>query len=166
MTMKKTLILMLCVLLCLSAVGCARSYSSTVPTSKVVATALDALGDSASYIDGTTNYFEFYFAGNEGADKVTECSMMFHDLETNVNEFGVFRVASTKDVAAVESLVRSYLNDQIDDLRSFAANYSPEDMAKIDNADVTTMGTYVIYYILSPEDENAVLTAVEDLLAE
>lgn len=164
--MKKTLILMLCVLLCLSAVGCTRSYSSTVPTSKATAAMLDALGDSASYIDGTTDYFEFYFDGNEGADRITECCMMFHDLETNVNEFGVFRVASTKDVAAVEALVHAYLNDRTDDLRTFAANYSPEDMTKIDNADVITMGTYIIYYILSPEDENAVLTAVEDLLAE
>jgi hypothetical protein len=39
-------------------------------------------------------------------------------------------------------------------------------MAKLDNADVVVKGTYVIYFILSAEDESVALGAVEKLLAE
>ena len=67
-------------------------------------------------------------------------------------------------VPAVKALIESYLAEQRDYLRGFAQNYSPEDIKKIDNAAVTVKGCYVIYYILSPEDEARVMDAIEALL--
>ena len=104
-------------------------------------------------------------AGGRRAEHIGECRMMFHKQETNVSELGVFRVDSAKATDKVKALVQSYLAEQQDYLRGFAKNYSPEDMNKIDNAAVTVKGCYVIYYILSPEDEAKVLDTIENALS-
>jgi hypothetical protein len=86
---------------------------------------------------------------------------MFSRAETDVNEFGIFRAETTADATAVREMVQTYLDDQTANLRSFAANYSPDDMAKIDNAGIEVYGCYVVYYILDAEDEAAVLNAIK-----
>ena len=87
-------------------------------------------------------------------------------METDVNEIGVFRASSEQDVEAVRAMVQAYLDDQTVNLRSFAANYSHADMAKIDNAGVEIYGVYVVYYILDAEAETTALDAVKGLLAK
>lgn len=167
--MKQLLVRLLCALLCLfmclGAVACGKTkYADDVAAAKVAETAIEAIGSTDDYIDGTADYFSFYFEGEQGAELVTDCRFMFHAETTDVNEVGVLRVASAKDASAVEQLARNYLAEQTVYLRSFAQNYSPEDMTKIDNADVEIIGCYVIYYILSPEDEASALNAVREAL--
>ena len=164
--MKKILICVLAVLTCMSAFSCSSSpaYSDGVPVGQLTDAALNAVGSAEEYMDGTDNYFSFYFEGKRGAESISESRMMFHKQETNVNELGIFRADSAKSADAVKALVQSYLDEQTDYLRSFAQNYSPADLQKIDNADVTVMGCYVVYYILSPEDETKALDAVKALL--
>lgn len=163
--MKRLLILICTIALFVCVVACSSTtYRDDVAAETLSHAALAALGDVDAYMDGTADYFAFYFEGNEGAELVTECKLMFHREETNVNELGVLRVASEQDAQDVAELASAYLSDQTDYLRSFAANYSPADMDKIDNADVMVLGNYVIYYILSPTDEQAVLDAVRAVL--
>lgn len=165
--MKKILIAALAVLMLIASVACssAPAYSDGVAVEQLTADAIGAIGSTEDYIDGTSNYFAYYFEGKEGAEHIGECRMMFHKQETNVSELGVFRVDSAKATDKVKTLVQSYLAEQQDYLRGFAKNYSPEDMNKIDNAAVTVKGCYVIYYILSPEDEAKALDAIEDALS-
>lgn len=165
--MKKILICLLAVTvaLCVSSCSSAPAYSDGVAVEQLTADALRSVGSVEEYIDGTSNYFAYYFEGKEGAEHISECRMMFHEQETNVSELGVFRVDSAKATDAVKALVQSYLAEQQDYLRGFAKNYSPEDMKKIDNAAVVVKGCYVIYYILSPKDEASVMNAIEAALA-
>lgn len=156
----------LAALICLACVSCSSvpAYSSSVSVAQLMDEALDTVGSSENYMDGTDNYYAYYFEGRDGAEHIDECRMMFHVKETNVNELSIFRVDSVKNASAVESLARAYLAEQTEYLRSFAKNYSPEDLKKIDNADVTVIGCYVVCYILTPEDETAALAAVKTAL--
>lgn len=165
--MRKFLIAALAVLMLWVSVACssAPAYSDGVAAEQLVGDALGAIGSTEDYIDGTSNYFAYYFEGKEGAEHIVECRMMFHKQETNVNELGVFRVDGAKAADEVKVLVQSYLAEQQDYLRGFAKNYSPEDMKKIDNAAVIVKGCYVIYSILLPEDEDRALAAIEATLA-
>ena len=165
--MKKILTVALAALMLFTSVACssAPAYSDGVAAEQLIGDALSSIGSTEDYIDGTSNYFAYYFEGKEGAEHIVESRMMFHKQETNVNELGVFRVDGTKAADEVKALVQSYLAEQQDYLRGFAKNYSPEDMTKIDNAAVTVKGCYVIYYILSPEDEAKALDAIETALA-
>ena len=164
--MKKILICMLAALLCTVSVACssAPAYSDSVSAEQLVTVALNAIGTAQDYMDGTSSYYAYYFEGKDGAEHISECRMMFHSQETNVSELGIFRADSIKNAETVETLVRAYLAEQTDYLRSFAKNYSPEDLKNIDNADVTVLGCYVVYYILSTEDEAAVLQTIRSEL--
>lgn len=143
--------------------GCAPrvAYSDTVACSRLVTIALQAMGNPAEYLSADEDHFTFYFGGQEGFDEVEDAQVVFHRETTNVNELGIFRADDEEDVAAVRDMVESYLNDQTENLRSFAANYSPKDMKKIEGAGVQVYGTYVIYYILDDEDAASALEAVK-----
>ncbi len=165
--MKKCLAGLTVFLCCILMIGCQSKpvYADDVSAQTVAHAAVDAIGSIDDYMDGTSNYYSYYFENEQAAALVDDCRLMFHKVETNVNELGVFRVANGGDTAAVEQMVQNYLEEQTEYLRSFAKNYSPEDMTKIDNADVKVMGCYVICYILTPEDEVTMLNAVRQVLA-
>ncbi|MBO5898534.1 MAG: DUF4358 domain-containing protein [Clostridia bacterium] len=164
--MKKLLIVALMLALSLGAVACAATptYVDHVSAESVAFAALDAIDVSTDYIDGTANNYPFYFEGTAANECINDRVMMYHKEDKNVNELGVLRLASEKDADAVCAVVEDYLAGQCDYLRGFAQNYSPTDMDKIDNAGVSVVGCYVVYYILSPEDEAAALDTVRALL--
>ena len=160
--MKKLWIVALLLVLTVGAVACAATptYVDHVSAESVAMSALAAFDAFADYIDGTANNYPFYF-GDTAADAcINDRAMMYHKEDKNVNELGVLRLGSEKDAATVRAAVEDYLAGQCDYLRGFAQNYSPADMEKIDNAGVEVIGCYVVYYILSPDDEASALAAV------
>ncbi len=164
--MKKILIVVLAlVCLALCACGDKSAYASDVASDKVADDMVSAIGQADDYMSGDADLYEFYFGEQEAYAKVKDCKILFSRVETDVDELGVFRAASEQDAAAVRAMVQKYLDDQTANLRSFAANYSPEDMAKIDNAGIEVYGCYVVYYILDAEDETAALSAVKQAIA-
>ena len=167
LNMKRMLIFALA-LVCLMLASCGSKgvYVSDLASNQVADSMVAAIGTAEDYMSGDTDLYEFYFGGQDAYAKVEDCKMLFSRLETDVNEIGVFRASSEQDVEAVRAMVQTYLNDQTANLRSFAANYSPADMAKIDNAGIEVYGVYVVYYILDAEDEVAALDAVKQLLTK
>lgn len=165
--MKKFLVAVLAtvLVLCFAACGSTSAYVDHVAAQAVATAALNAFDASADYIDGTANNYPFYFEDTAANDCVNDRVMMYHKEDKNVNELGVLRLRTEQDADTVRAAVEDYLAGQCDYLRSFAQNYSPADMEKIDNADVTVIGCYVVYYILSPKDETAALDAVRAALA-
>ena len=165
--MKKGLLGLIALILLVSVVGCgSASYASDVPAEDVATAALNALDGADHYMDGTSAYFSYYFEDADGADRINDCVMMFHQSETNVNEICIFRTASPKDAERVEDAVEDYIEEQEEYLYGFAKNYSPEDLKKIENADTEVIGCYVIGYVLSPKDEQTALAAVRQALKE
>ena len=164
--MKKIALALALLLLCLTFVGCATSsYANDVSAHSVAEAALDALDPQTDYMDGTNTYYSFYFVDRDEAALINDRVMLYHPNETNVNEICVFRTAREKDARALSDAVEYYIEEQVDYLSGFAKNYSPEDMKKIENADVEVIGCYVIGYILSPEDEAVALNAVRQAIA-
>lgn len=157
---------LLCLCLLLGACGGKNVYTSDVAADKVADGMVTAIGQPDDYMGGDADLYEFYFGDKEAYAKVKDCKILFSRVETDVNEVGVFRASSEQDAEAVRAMVQTYLNEQTANLRSFAANYSPADLAKIDNAGIEVYGVYVVYYILDAEDETASLDAVKGLLTK
>ena len=155
---------LMCLLLC--ACGDKSAYADDVASNQVADAMVSAIGAAEDYMSGDADLYDFYFGEQEAYAKVKDCKILFSRLETDVNEIGVFRASSEQDVEAVRAMVQAYLDDQTVNLRSFAANYSHADMAKIDNAGVEIYGVYVVYYILDAEAETTALDAVKGLLAK
>ena len=165
--MKRMLIFALA-LVCLMLAACGNKsvYVSDVASNQVADRMAAAIGATEDYMSGDADLYEFYFGGQDAYAKVEDCKILFSRLETDVNEVGVFRASSEQDAEAVRAMVQTYLDEQTANLRSFAANYSPADIAKIDNAGIEVYGVYVVYYILDAEDETAALGAVKQLLTK
>ena len=165
--MKRMLIFALA-LICLMLASCGNKsvYVSDVASSQVADRMAAAIGATEDYMSGDADLYEFYFGDQGSFAKVEDCKILFSRLETDVNEVGVFRASSEQDAEAVRAMVQTYLDEQTANLRSFAANYSPADIAKIDNAGIDVYGVYVVYYILDAEDETAALGAVKQLLTK
>jgi hypothetical protein len=159
----KRIMLVLLALLCLTLCACTpkNQYVDNVLPSALANNIVAEIGTSEDYMSADVDHYEFYFGEHKANAKVVDCAIMFSRAETDVNEFGIFRAETTADATAVREMVQTYLNDQTANLRSFAANYSPDDMAKIDNAGIEVYGCYVVYYILDAEDETAVLNAIK-----
>ncbi len=163
--MKKLCIWMALATLLLALVGCGEKEYKTVPAGELSEAMIEAIGDSSSeYLYSTENHYEIYFGEHEAYGKLADASMVFSRAETDVNEFGVFRANTAADAAVLKTMIEEYVADQTEMLRSFAANYSPTDMEKIDNAAVEVKGNYVFYYILSQADEDAIRGKLEELL--
>lgn len=148
--------------------GCAPrvTYSDTVACARLVTIALQTMGDAEDYLPADEDHFAFYFGGQEAFDEVEDARVVFHRETTNVNELGVFRADDEENVTAVREMVEEYLDGQVENLRSFAANYSPWDMEKIEGAGVRVYGTYVVYYILDDGDATRALEAVRQAITE
>ena len=166
MKIKRRILLPVALLLTALLVGCGSvsTYASDISAADVARAALNALEGEDAYLDGTDAYYGYYFEDRQEHALINDRVMMYQKNETNVNEICVFRTASPKDADRVEDAVEDYIEEQEDYLEGFAKNYSPEDMKKIENADVETVGCYVIGFILSPQDEQTALRAVRDLL--
>ena len=162
---KKGLIASVLLLLVLL-IGCsaASNYAADLSAADVARAALNVLEGEDAYMDGTQAYYAYYFEDRPEHALINDRIMLYQKNETNVNEICVFRAATPKDAALVGEAVENYIDEQEDYLEGFAKNYSPEDMKKIENADVEVIGCYVIGYVLSPQDEKAVLDAVRELL--
>jgi hypothetical protein len=170
--MKKKMLIVMLVLLCLALAACSPTRPDTksvtfrddVDPDEVVARMVDAIGGQGMYMEGDDDLYDLYFGESEGYSLLDDACMMFAREETNVSELGVFQVEREEDVQAVRDMVRKYFDDRTEGLRAFAANYSPEDLAKIDNAGIAIYGQYVVYYILDEADRAAALDAAENML--
>ena len=150
----------------LSLVGCATrvTYDNTTSSVELVERAVSSLGQAEDYLPADEDHFDFYFGTEDAMDEVEDFSVVYHRETTNVNEIGIFRVDDEEDVPAVRAMVQNYLDGQVENLRAFAANYSPRDMKKIEGASVRVLGTYVIYYILDEEDAGRAMRVLEEAL--
>lgn len=164
--MKKILTVCLA-LICLTLCACTpkKQYVDNVASSALADNVIAAIGASEDYMSADADHYDFYFGESSASASVLDHALVFSRAETDVNEFGIFRVKSEADVTGVRDMVQAYLDDQTANLRSFAANYSPTDMAKIDNAGVEVYGCYVVYYILGAEEEATALDAIKKSIA-
>ena len=148
--------------------GCSprTDYRDTVSCSQLAKAALQGMGDAEQYLPADADHYDFYFGKDDAYDEVEDGYVVFHRETANVDELGIFRADDGEDVEEVRAMVERYLEGQVESLRSFAANYSPRDMEKIEGAGVRVYGRYVVYYILDGEDAERVLRTVERELSE
>ena len=150
----------------LALVGCAKrvTYNNSVLSASLVEQAISSMGQAEDYLMADEDHYDFYFGVEDAMDEVEDCCIAYHRETTNVGELGVFRAEDEEDVPAVRAMVQRYLDGQVENLRAFAANYSPRDMEKIEGASVRVLGTYVVYYILDEDDAERVMRTWEEAL--
>lgn len=159
--MKKTISVILAVLLlcALFLTACGEVSQKDISSADLSKDVLKAIGRTDTMVDTTGVVVEGYM--HLSIDQFGSCSVYHNSYGTGVDEFGVFK-AGTLKAAEVESVVEAYLEMLRE--TSMAALYTPEEVPKLDGAEVRTIGDYVMYCVLSDADRDTAFDAFASTL--
>ena len=88
-------------------------------------------------------------------------TVMVNSKGVNIDEFGIFKAPDADSIADVEEAVKGYLQLRID---TWMPEYMPEEYPKLENAEVTTCGQYVMYAILADDSAQTAFAELETAL--
>ena len=160
--MKKSIIALIISLSIVILPSCARmSYADDV--------ACEDIGDSIkTSLDESTEYSLFDRAH---IDKNLDVSGEYDDFyaiystDTNdIDEIGIFHAPTKEDAEDMAEACRDYVEDMQEDSRAFIASYAPEELPKLDDAQVRRFGNYVVYTVLPEDTANAVFESIKEAL--
>ena len=151
--------LLLCFLLLCTLTSCTkRNYRDDADTDDLAEQMTQALANEKRYTKADDDVLDGYFTM---PSYVTESTVRFSSDGNDLDEFGVYHVTegNTEDMA---KHLRAYVTDFYN---LYNANYLPEELPKLRDAEVRTFGNYVVYAMLDKNDRETVFAAVESALA-
>ena len=90
--------------------------------------------------------------------------LRYSTLSENINEIGILHTESKEEQAAAEALCEAYLKELWEEKQAFIASYAPEELPKLEHAEVRSFGRYTVYAILDDDDRTRIFDAIEQLL--
>jgi hypothetical protein len=151
--------LLLVALLALAACGgSSEEYKSDVATADIAEQVSASLeSDSLIAMD------ESYLTNAMQLDPTmfADYTVMVNSKGVNIDEFGIFKAPDADSVAEVEEAIKGYLQLRID---TWMPEYMPEEYPKLENAEVTTCGQYVMYAILADDSAQTAFAELETAL--
>jgi hypothetical protein len=167
-TIKALSVTLLFTMLLGCAVACGSQYGSDVAAPVVLDAMIASLEskDSPEYYVADDETYAVYFDTDEAYTLVQDCCIAYHNVGTNVDQFGVFRVKDGQSVEPVRRMVQTYVDGQAEYLYGFASNYQRDELDKIEGAHVEVYGQYVVYTILSSADRASATDALTAAIAE
>lgn len=165
--MKKiTLIAALLLCLAMTLTAC-DSYKSDVEVLDLSSAVLNSVGTQGGFTAMDNDYVALEFAKPDvisaNVDQWTICAST---SSQTVDEYGIFRVKEGGDVNAVKAEVESYVQSMQVKLEVYLDMYDPAEKTKLENAQVTVFGNYVVYTMLDDADTTAANKAVKTELGK
>lgn len=159
MKIKLALILSTVMLLGLMTACGGASYRDDVPVSQLETAIEAAIGGGDTMIQATDTYMTTSMKLE--ASSYEEACVKMDSQGVNIDEYGVFKAADEGSAKELKTLLDAYLQFRLD---SWAPEYMPDQLPKLQNAEVIVKGSYVMYTILSEEARTAAEEAVENAL--
>lgn len=144
--------------LLLSACG-SKKAKNDVDVSELGGTIDAAIGNTGDMVDAPDSYI----TGSMKLDvaNISEYIVKINSRGVNIDEYGIFKAADDAQLKELQALVKGYLQFRLD---SWMVEYMPEELPKLQSAEVKTVGNYVMYAILSDANRKSALAAFEDAL--
>ena len=162
--MKKYCLVALILAFVLLFVGCAtEKYRDDVSCKALVDAVTAKMPSELDFRELDESFREFYF---EGADGFDDCYIAYSADNEDISEIGVFHAVSDEAAEKIEGICYEYINDLSQNSRAFIASYAPEELTKLDGAEVRRYGRYVIYTVLNTADTERVFETVKNALSE
>ena len=159
--MKKTVSRILtAILLCaLLFTACGESAQKNVSAADLAKDVMEAIGMSDTMED-TADVVVVGFMRLR-PDQFGDCAVYHNSYGTGVDEFGIFK-AGALSAAEVKTAVEDYLTVMRE--TNMAALYTPEELPKLNGAEVRAVGDYVMYCVLSDADKDTAFKTFEAAL--
>lgn len=163
MKTNKASITIVCIMLLISMLAACGGKSSEVRNDVAVTDVSAAVAAVLSEKDALVSVPETYFSGSMKMDvsDYEGYDVKINSQGVNIDEYGVFKAKDSTQVAALEQAVKNYLQFRKD---IWMEEYMPEEYPKLENAEVKTVGNYVMYAILSDSSKKFAFDAFEKSL--
>ena len=135
-----------------------REYSDTLSCYDLCEAVIAAEDDVGEYEAYGEDYLEYFLDNTSLHD---DFRIIYSRESEDIDELGIFHADSKEKtdelLAVVEKHISSYQKDQ----RSFIASYAPEELSKLDNAEIKVFGNYVVYAIMDEDDKKEAFSVIE-----
>ena len=171
--MKKILrstLCLLCVALLLCAVSCDNGgdWKDDLTSASLSTTVKSAFASEDGWETVSSDYISPSAWGEDYADYLELVSdyviTISAESDMNVDELGVFRVKNAKDADRIKAFAEKYLEAKKLRMAPLLESYNQAELPKLDCAEVTVCGNYVLYTILNAEDTATAHAAFEKAL--
>ena len=161
--MKKILCIILTVISLASLFSCSRAekYRDDRKCADVGKELTDSLADGEEYLEFDDNHKKFYF---DDTEEYNDSYIIYSSDTNNINEIGVFHAPDEGRAKELEESCREYIEDIRETNRSFISSYAPEELPKLDSAEVRRFGNYVVYTVLPTDKIESAFDKIEDSL--
>ena len=160
--MKKLLCFCFCLLFSALLCSCASNkYSETLSCGDITKSLKSDILADKEYKEYTDSEAKYVFDECESFDS---CSIIYSASSDDIGEIGVFHANTEAEAIELLQDAKQHISEEKDDKSEFLRNYLPNEIKKLENADVRRYENYVVYTILSPEERDAVFSYVEKLL--
>ena len=129
-----------------------------VPVSDIVTAVDGVLGGGDNFTQADAGLVEGYM--KLSSDDYTDCAVKINSYGTSFDEYGVFKAADSSQAKNIAGALEAYLQLKLDT----DMGYQPEEVPKLESAEVKTSGNYVMYCILGDAEKDAAFGAFEDAL--
>lgn len=162
--MKRYLIFLLLLTALLSA--CAKkepTYANDIPCSELADTVEEQIPVDFGYDTYGGEHLRYYFEDTKRHD---DACLRYTVRSEDIGEFGIFHAPDAESRDEIEDLCEEYLEDLREEKTAFIASYAPEEVPKLERAEVRSFGNYVVYAILSDSDRALLFDTVEKALTK
>ncbi|MBQ9779915.1 MAG: DUF4358 domain-containing protein [Clostridia bacterium] len=165
--MKRILLLSLAVIMILSLLtACGGDeYRDDLTSAQVMEKIKTAIPSEEGYRQVSESYISASMWGENYTvllENITDhCIIVSEKSDVNIDEVGVFHVKDSAKVAELKAIVEAYVEGQTLRFRDLLISYNPDELPKLDEAEVEVCGNYIYYSILSEARTEAAENAFE-----
>lgn len=162
--MKRYWILVLVLATLLSA--CAKKekdYVDDLPCSEIADTVEEQIPVDFGYETFGGEHLRYYFEDTKVHD---DACLRYTVRSEDIGEFGIFHAPDEESRKELERLCEEYLKILREEKTAFIESYAPEEVPKLERAEVRSFGNYVAYAILSDDDRELFFETVEKKLTK
>ncbi len=138
-----------------------REYTDDVGCYDLCEAVIADEGDTDEYESYGTDYLEYFF---ENTSLPNDFRIIYSRESDDIDELGVFHTENEDAAKEMSVLAENYLSEFQKDQRSFISSYAPEELPKLDNAEVKVFGNYVVYAIMDEDDKKDAFSIIEENL--
>lgn len=147
-------------------IACTRTpvYRDDLSAGTVASEIAKSLPDSAGLIRYTEEDIEFYL--EIPAELSEDRCVMMQQSSVAIDEIGVFHAVDEESAVRIEELLEEYIDRSEETKGDWLLNTLPEELRKLEDAEILHRGRYVIYLILSKADRRIAVENIEKILSE
>ncbi len=162
---KRTILLCLTFLM-LFVASCAEKkekYVDNIPCEELMKSVETMIPTDLGYTSFGTEQILYYFENTKAYDDVC---LRYSTRSENINEIGIFHSSDEASRKELEDTIKGYLGEMWEEQREFIASYAPEELPKLEYAEIQSFGNYTVYAILSEADKDAVFEVIKEHLSQ